>query len=311
MQASYVRGGDSIPHTAGSAIVAGQVVVLGTRLITVAKLNFRANLAGTAWDGDLHVRGTFSVVKVTGAITKGVALYWDADADPLGGTAGTGALTTNSALGPFAGFAAAAAASDATTVQLNLMSLDAGATTLRSALGQDDLAIYAVPVTSMRVHDAMHTVLPGTAANDDMAIITGTPGTDAPTLQGVDFGGTSTDEKCAFEFVLPPEYVAGETVVCRLTAAMITAVSDGTATVDVEAWETTKAGAVGADICATAAQSINSLTAADKDFVLTPTSLVAGDKLIVRLSFAGSDTGNLAVMIPEISSVQMLLDIKG
>ena len=172
----------------------------------------------------------------------------------------------------------------------------------------DTVGSYKIPLTTAKVHDAMATDLPATAAADDMGLITGTPGTDAPTLQGVDFGGTTSDEKCAFELVLPDNYVAGATFTLRLRAAMITTVSDGTATVDVEAWEAGEDGAVGADICATAAQSINSLTPANVDFTITPTGLVAGDKVIARLSFAASDTGNAGVMIPEVSDVVLMLD---
>lgn len=181
----------------------------------------------------------------------------------------------------------------------------------RSALTQDDLAEYVVKLSDCKVHDAMATTLTGTANNDDMAYITGTPGTDAPTLQGVDFGGTTSDEKCAFEFVLPPEYVAGQTITLAVTASMVTTVSDGTATIDAECWVADDAGAVGSDICATAAQSINSLTPATKSFTITPTSRAPGDRLIIRLSFAGSDTGDAGVMIPEIQKVALLLDIKG
>lgn len=184
-------------------------------------------------------------------------------------------------------------------------------TVARSNLVQDDLAAYGVPLTALRVHDALHTNLPGTAANDDMALITGTPGTDAPTLQGVDFGGTTSDEKAAFEFVLPPGYVDGETVTVRVRGAMLTTVADDACTVDVECWKADGDGAVGSDICATAAQSINSLTPANKDFTITPTGLAAGDRLVVRLAFAGNDSGDGGVMVPEISNVAMLLDIKG
>jgi len=165
-----------------------------------------------------------------------------------------------------------------------------------------------IPLTSAKIHDAMQTDLTDTANADDMGIITGTPGTDAPTLQGVDFGGTTSDEKCAFEVSLPADYVAGQPVTLRVKATMLTTVSDGTATVDAEAWETDGIGAVGADICATAAQSINSLTPANKDFTITPTGLAPGDRLIIRLSFAASDTGDAGVMIPEISDVSLRID---
>lgn len=183
-------------------------------------------------------------------------------------------------------------------------------TVARSNLVQETKA-YPLSFFDGRVHDALQTSLPGTAANDDMGLITGTPGTNAPRLQGVDFGGTSTDEKAAFLFTLPPEYVDGQAITCRVRGAMKTALSDGTALVDVECWKLDGDGAVGADICATAAQSINSLTPANKDFTITPTGLVAGNQLMLRFAFSGSDTGNLAVMIPEISWIEMRLGVKG
>lgn len=304
---NFVQDDCSIPYTPEAAVVAGDVVVVGSTLVTIAKLDIPAGKLGNVVTDDI-----FEVPKVTGAVTGFQKLYYDADADPVGGTAGTGAFTTNSALGPFAGWADQdGAASGDETVTLILRSADSPTTVTRANLGQDDLKPYPIDLVEMRVHDARQTNLPGTAANDDMGVITGTPGTDAPTLQGVDFGGTSTDEKCAFSFALPPEYVSGETITLRVKAAMLTTVSDGTATVDAEVFARDGDGAVGADICATAAQSINSLTPANKDFTITPTSRVAGDVLEVRLSFGGSDTGNVGVMIPEISDVRMLLDIKG
>lgn len=164
-------------------------------------------------------------------------------------------------------------------------------------------AEYPFALTRAKVHDAMATDLPATAANDDMAVITGTPGTDVPTLQGVDFGGTTSDEKCAFEFVLPNEYRAGAAVTLRVRAAMLTTVADTSCTVDVECWKDAGDGVAGSDICATAAQSMNSLTPANLDFTITPTGLVPGDRLIFRISFAGTDSGNAGIMIPEISKV--------
>lgn len=172
-----------------------------------------------------------------------------------------------------------------------------------------DLQAYPVPITACRVHDAMSTVLPAAAANDDMGVTTGTPGTNAPTLRGVDFGGASTDEKCGFQFVLPQAYRDGETITLRCHAGMLTTVSDGTATLDVECWKDDGDGTVSSDICATAAQSINSTTLANYDFTITPTDLVGGDVLNIRLSFGGSDTGNAGVMIPTITAITMLLDI--
>lgn len=181
----------------------------------------------------------------------------------------------------------------------------------RAALRLEEDAVYNVPLSCLRVHDAMATLIPAAAANDDMGYITGTPGTHAPRAQGVDYKTASTDEKASFEFELPPEYQAGESVTLRVNAGMVTTVANGTATLDAEVWKDGGTGTVGSDICATNAQSINSLTAANKDFVITPTSLSPGDKLIVRLSFAGSDSGTGTAVIPSINAIKFLLDVRG
>jgi len=307
-KATYRAMADAIDYTPSSAKSAGDVVVFGTNLVGITKLDIAANALGA-----LAVRGLFDVaVDESTSIDKGDELYWDDNGTPENsdyGAALSGCFTDDSSTGPFAGFAIEDAADG--KVRMFLCSRDSAITLARSALVQDDLVPYTIALTSLRVHDAMITNLPGTAAADDMGLITGTPGTDSPTLQGVDFGGTSTDEKGAFEFILPAEYVAGQTVTVRVRAAMLTTVSDGTATVDVECWEAGDDGAAGADICATAAQSINSLTPANKDFTITPTNLAPGDRVVIRVAFGGSDTGNVGVMIPEISKLQVLLDIKG
>ena len=174
---------------------------------------------------------------------------------------------------------------------------------------QLDLQSYQILMTDLRVHDAMSTVLPAAAANDDMGVVTGTPGTAAPSVQGVDFGGASTDEKCGFQFQLPQTYRDGETITLRCHAGMLTTVSDGTATLDVECWPDDGDATVSTDICSTAATSINSTTLANKDFTITPTGRVNGDLLNFRLTFGGSDTGNAGVMIPTVTKIEVLLDI--
>jgi len=165
-----------------------------------------------------------------------------------------------------------------------------------------------VPLSRFRAHDNFRQVLPGTASADDMGLNTGTPGTDAPTLRSVDFGGGSSDEKSGFEVLLPHNYQSGGPIVVRAHAGMLTTISDGTATLDCELWRDIGDGTVGSDLCATAAQSINSLTLADIDFSITTTTLIAGDRIICRLSFAGSDTGNAGVMVSTITRVQLLID---
>jgi hypothetical protein len=182
---------------------------------------------------------------------------------------------------------------------------------LRSKLAQDALKPYTIPIHAFRVWDAMATVLPTAAANDDMGIITGTPGTDVPTLQGVDFGGTSTDEKCGFEFVLPAEYDAANTITLRIRAAMLTTVSDGTATIDANCYASNRDGVASADLVATEAQNMKTLTPANYDFTVTPTGRAAGDRLVFVLTFGGTDTGAAGAMISEISEIELQLDVRG
>lgn len=195
--------------------------------------------------------------------------------------------------------------------QITNANVSTSADIARSKLAQDALKPYTIPIHAFRVWDAMQTILPNPAANDDMGLITGTPGTDVATLQSVDFGGTTCDEKCAFEFCLPAEYDAGNTIMLRIRAAMLTTVSDGTATVDAQCYVSDRDGVASADLVTTAAQSMKTLTPANYDFVVTPTSRAAGDRLVFVLAFAGSDTGDAGTMISEISQVEVLLDVRG
>jgi hypothetical protein len=88
-------------------------------------------------------------------------------------------------------------------------------------------------------------------------------------------------------------------------------VSDGTATVDVECYELSAAGVAGSDLCATAAQSINSTTSGSDDFTITPTGLSPGDMLDIRVTVAITDAATGSGVIANISQVAVLCDIRG
>lgn len=184
-------------------------------------------------------------------------------------------------------------------------------TILRSALEQNDATAYSVPLEALRVWDAKATLPVATAANDDLALVTGTPGTNAPRIQSGDGKATTITRKIGFQFVLPAEYVSGESITLRLLAGMVTTVSDGTATVDANVYKVGTDGSVGSDLVTTNAQSINDLTAANKDFTITPTGLVAGDILDVVVTIAITDAATGTAVIGQINKIQMLLDIKG
>jgi hypothetical protein len=183
----------------------------------------------------------------------------------------------------------------------------------RSKLAQD-VKTYTIPLTSCRIWDAMATslgVAAGAPSADDMGLITGTPGTAVPTLNSIDWKGTSPTEKCAFEFVLPAEYDAANTITLRIRAAMLTTVSDGTATIDANCYASNRDGVASADLVTTVAQNMKTLTPANYDFTVTPTGRAAGDRLVFVLTFGGTDTGAAGEMISEISEIEVLLDVRG
>lgn len=170
---------------------------------------------------------------------------------------------------------------------------------------------YPLPLLDSRVWDAPMSLLPTTSANDDLGVSVGTWATSAPTVQTSDLKAAgSTTRYSRHQFVLPPEYVAGESVVLRINAGMVTTVADTACTVDAVVYENTGA-AISSDLCATAAQSMNSLTAADKDFTITATSLGPGDLLDIRLAVLVNDAATGTAVIAKLNSVSLVLSVRG
>lgn len=110
--------GDSIPYTPAGAVTAGQVVFQGN-LCGIASTDIAASTLGSLNINDVH-----KVPKVTGAITVGSPISWNATGDPVTGTAGTGAANA-SGIGKLMGVAVLAAASgdDYVYVKINKTAL--------------------------------------------------------------------------------------------------------------------------------------------------------------------------------------------
>lgn len=177
-------------------------------------------------------------------------------------------------------------------------------------LEQVELAPFVVPWTFWRVHDALQTNLPGTAAADDLALIGGTFGSASPSIQSVDFGGTSTTAHARAQIPVPADYEAGQTFTLRVHAGMLV-VADATCTLDVECYRSDEEAGIGSDLYAGSAQDINSATFADIDYTISPSTLSPGDLLDVRLTVAGTDASNAAPNITAvIAAVQRLCDVR-
>lgn len=180
-----------------------------------------------------------------------------------------------------------------------------------SKMAQRLLAVNTVNPTDWRTWDALGTNLPGTPANDDLGIVTGTWGTDAPYIGTGDLKATTTTRRAACFITLPNDYEAAETVTLRAWAHMKTTVADTSCTLDFEVWRLDKDGTLGsADICATSATSINSLTSDDKDFTITASTLEPGDTLYVRMSVTVTDAATATAVIGAVEAVELLADLR-
>ena len=136
----FKQTGDSIDYTPGVDITAGDVVVQAD-LVGVAKLGIKAGTFGA-----LHVSGVFDFPREADtAFSAGDEVYWDADGDPEGGTAGTGAAvdTGSGGANKFIGYAVAGVTDAATNpavrvLMRNDVSVALGAMDTLSDVGDGD-----------------------------------------------------------------------------------------------------------------------------------------------------------------------------
>ena len=180
-----------------------------------------------------------------------------------------------------------------------------------SILAQAELQAFTIPLTQWRVHDAFHTVLPGTAATDDLALVGGTFGSASPSIQSVDFGETTTVAYARTQITLPWEYEAGQSVTLRFHGGMLV-VADTDCTLDCECYKSDEEAGIGSDLASAAVtDNINSAVFADIDFTITSSGLSAGDTLDVRIKIDGEDTATAAANVTAvIGATQLLCDVR-
>lgn len=189
--------------------------------------------------------------------------------------------------------------------------ISSAADIVRSKMKQET-ATYIVPLTSLRVHDALESMLPNPSANDDLGWpTTQTMGTVSPYIESRDLKTLSTSLYARGQFQLPPEYDNGETVTLQIRAGALTTVSDTSLDLDVTCYEVDRDGGVGSDLCQTAAQSINSLTLADTSFTIDATSLASGDVLDFRIEVAVVDSATATAVKAKLTEVAFIIDIRG
>lgn len=198
------------------------------------------------------------------------------------------------------------------TGDLTIKETGVSAQTRATILKQDANAIFPIGLDSLRVWDAYATNLPGTAAADDLALVGGTFGTSPPVVSAGDVKALGATTRYArLQVQLPECYDAGETMSLVINCGMVTTIADTSCTVDVQCYKIDKAAGIGADLCATAATSMNSVTFAAKTFSITSSGLVAGDVFDVRITIAVTDAATGTAVTPTIAAIDLVCDIKG
>jgi hypothetical protein len=177
------------------------------------------------------------------------------------------------------------------------------------ATNQGDVLV--VPWEAWRVWDAFQTNLPGTAATDDLALIGGTFGTNAPSIQAGDLkaaGATTRYARCSV--AIPPNFVTGGTVQIRAHAGMKTTAADTSCTIDFSLDRSDQEDGVGSDLVTTAAVDINNTTEIDADFTVDSATLLPGDIVDIRMAIACTDGATGTAVIPFVGLVALLVDTK-
>lgn len=181
----------------------------------------------------------------------------------------------------------------------------------RSGITSDTSQSYELPTTDFRLWDAFQTLLT-TAASTALGIGTGTFGTGLPYMTTGDVKASSTTRRARILFTLPPEFVTGGNIQTRFACGMLTTVSDTSATIDVEIYKSLRTTLkTGSDLITTAAQTINSLTFAEKVFDLSTGGLAAGDVLDIRVTITVVDSATGTAVTGAIAHAELLLDVKG
>ena len=187
--------------------------------------------------------------------------------------------------------------------------ISASAAIVRTQLATENLTPFRVPLETVRRFDAFQAVLTDTANADDMGLIGGTHASAAPQIQGVLATGSATEtQNCRFIFELPAEYVDGGVITLRVTCNTTGGQGEGTKTIDALAVSNDNDGTVSGELVTTTVITIDDTPTA-RDFTITPTGLVSGDELDIRLTSVIEDAGVDGTF--ECERIDILLDVKG
>lgn len=197
---------------------------------------------------------------------------------------------------------------------LDTLMVDADGISVMDSSGQlkQTATSTAVVPFALEAHDWRRTdgvtLVTATGTTTHFGAVYGTPGTDFPHLETLDGKAATTVVVARRLFKLPPNYVAGSAITIRARCGMKTTVADNSAgtTIDFSAYSNSGvANGSSADLVTTAAQSINSLTAANYDFTVTPTGLVAGQDIQLQMTLTLTDAATATAVIGTVNHVEI------
>ena len=199
------------------------------------------------------------------------------------------------------GVASFGAANIETSGLVNAGSLKIAGTTVTGVLAATNAPVD-LPLTGARLIADWTTVVATTPGSS----LLGLSATVGSVLLGNAASGNVKTDKAQFIFTLPAWYVSGGTITVRIRGKIATTLSTASSKVDVDSFKINADGAVGSDLCTTAAQQVTT-SYADYDFTITPTSRVAGETVVLVVATIADDTGGTVNTAMSISKVQVLL----
>ena len=143
------------------------------------------------------------------------------------------------------------------------------------------------------------------AAQANILGITFTPGTSEFLLTEAANNNTKTDVGC-FEYDLPQAYVAGTNItVTTNTVANLNGGTAGTQTIAVACYRCPGDGTTSANLIATAAQNVPPTTAANQTFTITGTTLLPGDRIILKVTMVNQETAAGGGIVQNINAIKL------
>jgi hypothetical protein len=293
-QLGYLSGVTAGTAAASKAVVLGaakEIATITTATITTANTT-NTNIGLTGGGGG--VLSLYPTGPTLGKLTIGAS-------DSAGDT--TTAITNASQAGART-YTIPDAGASANFMMLVAAQSVAGTLT-RADLTEEALAVYGIPVYTIRAADLAGMGIAETAGDHYLDL------TANVMLLFSEVANNETETSVSYmQFIIPPEYVADSDVKIRIKHWVGGAGTSNNSTVDFSVYEQDGNGAVGGDLVTTEATVTTEDSWTTTDFVVTDTNLAPGDILIIKFTSTVIESATNDIQ-GHYDGFAVLLDIKG